>query len=79
MINHCLLHNMSSDLPFGGVGESGMGCYHGRSGFETFSHRKSVLKKPIFPDLVLLYPQYSRRIAPLAERLVACWRALRGT
>jgi hypothetical protein len=36
-----------SDLPFGGVGESGMGSYHGRYSIETFSHRKAVLDKPL--------------------------------
>ena len=47
-------------LPFGGVGESGHGRYHGRSGFDTFSNLKSVLRKPTFPDPALLYPPYTR-------------------
>ena len=42
-----LAHLTVSDLPFGGVGESGMGSYHGRYSIETFSHRKSVLEKPL--------------------------------
>lgn len=42
-----LAHLTVSDLPFGGVGESGMGSYHGRWSIETFSHRKAVLKKPL--------------------------------
>ncbi|MFH9818661.1 aldehyde dehydrogenase family protein [Streptomyces sp. NPDC017230] len=42
-----LAHLTVSDLPFGGVGESGMGSYHGRYSIETFSHRKAVLKKPL--------------------------------
>lgn len=43
-INDTLLHAAVEDLPFGGVGASGMGSYHGKAGFETFSHRKSVLE-----------------------------------
>ena len=46
------------ELPFGGVGASGMGSYHGRSGFETFSHAKSVLKRPFRFDFKLRYPPY---------------------
>lgn len=47
-------------LPFGGVGESGMGAYHGRHGFEAFSHRKAVLSKPTRPDPPIAYPPYTR-------------------
>ncbi|KAB7787606.1 aldehyde dehydrogenase family protein [Bifidobacterium cebidarum] len=48
---------LSSRLPFGGVGASGMGAYHGKAGFETFSHIKTVVSKPQFPDtLQLVYP-----------------------
>lgn len=46
-------------LPFGGVGESGMGSYHGRAGFAAFSHNKSVLLRPSLPDLPLRYPPYT--------------------
>jgi aldehyde dehydrogenase (NAD+) len=48
------------DLPFGGVGPSGMGAYHGRQGFETFSHRRAVLSKPTRPDLPVQYPPYTK-------------------
>jgi aldehyde dehydrogenase (NAD+) len=58
-VNHTLVHIMPPDLPFGGVGESGHGRYHGRSGFDTFSNLKSVLRKPTFPDPALLYPPYT--------------------
>lgn len=47
-------------LPFGGVGESGMGAYHGRQGFETFSHRRAVLAKPTRPDPPVQYPPYTK-------------------
>ena len=46
------------ELPFGGVGASGMGSYHGRTGFETFSHAKSVLRRPFRFDFKLRYPPY---------------------
>ncbi len=46
------------DLPFGGVGGSGMGSYHGQAGFNTFSHAKSVLRRPFRLDFKLRYPPY---------------------
>ncbi len=55
-INTTILHVASVYLPFGGVGQSGMGSYHGKASFEAFSHQKSVLKQPSFPDLGLSYP-----------------------
>jgi aldehyde dehydrogenase (NAD+) len=59
-VNHCMLHVAVPGLPFGGVGPSGMGAYHGRTGVERFSHLKSVLSKPVRPDPSMLYPPYSR-------------------
>jgi aldehyde dehydrogenase (NAD+) len=56
VINHIGLHCMAPQLPFGGIGSSGTGAYHGRYGFETFSHRKAVVVKRARPDLPLLYP-----------------------
>lgn len=59
-------------LPFGGVGESGMGSYHGQLSVETFSHRKAVLDKPLSPDtLSLIYPPYGAVKKQLIKRLVA--------
>jgi len=58
-LNHVWLHAAVPQLPFGGVGERGMGSYHGRHSFETFSHRRSVLKKPTLRDLPILMPPYS--------------------
>ena len=57
-VNGTILHLGVPGLPFGGVGESGMGAYHGRTGFDTFSHRKSILTKPARPDLPVAYPPY---------------------
>jgi len=65
-INQTLMHMLPPELPFGGVGASGHGAYHGKAGFDAFSHHKSVLRKAIRPDLKMLYPPYSR----LAERII---------
>jgi aldehyde dehydrogenase (NAD+) len=58
-VNHTLMHVAVPDLPFGGVGPSGMGAYHGKAGFDAFSHRKPVLRKTTRPDPRIAYPPYS--------------------
>ncbi len=60
VVNHLMYHLAVSGLPFGGVGNSGTGSYHGQWGFETFSHRKAVLRKPTWFDLPVAYPPYSK-------------------
>ncbi len=60
-INHVWLHHGVPELPFGGVGESGMGAYHGHHSFETFSHRRAVLKKTTLPDPPIVFPPYSAK------------------
>ncbi|MCX8092367.1 MAG: aldehyde dehydrogenase family protein [Verrucomicrobiae bacterium] len=55
-LNDTVMHLLSKDLPFGGLGESGMGAYHGRAGFEAFSHYRSVLRRGFWPDFRLRYP-----------------------
>jgi aldehyde dehydrogenase (NAD+) len=47
------------DLPFGGVGASGMGAHHGEAGFKTFSHERSILRRPFWLDLPQRYPPYT--------------------
>ncbi|MCZ7536594.1 MAG: aldehyde dehydrogenase family protein [Acidimicrobiia bacterium] len=59
-VNATLLHIANTELPFGGVGESGMGAYHGESGFETFSHHKSVMRRSTRLDPPVMYPPYRR-------------------
>ena len=54
-VNDTVLHLATSNMPFGGVGESGMGGYHGKYSFDTFSHLKSVLKRLSWPDVALRY------------------------
>lgn len=58
-INDTIIHLASSHMPFGGVGASGMGSYHGKKGFETFSHRKSIVEKFNWPDVPLRYQPYT--------------------
>ena len=58
-INDTIIHLATSDMPFGGVGESGMGSYHGRIGFETFSHYRSIVDKKTWMDLPIRYQKYT--------------------
>jgi len=58
-INHTLLHLAIPDFPFGGVGPSGIGSYHGEAGFNVFSHLKPVLRRGTKPDPKLAYPPYT--------------------
>lgn len=59
-VNDTVLHLASAGLPFGGVGDSGMGSYHGKKSFETFSHEKGVLKRGKWPDVPVRYQPYGR-------------------
>ncbi len=61
-VNDTLMHLASPYLPFGGVGTSGMGSYHGKKSFETFSHEKSILDKSIRIDLPFRYPPYNDKL-----------------
>ncbi len=58
-INDTIIHLATSRMPFGGVGNSGMGGYHGRASFDTFSHRKSIVKKSPWIDLPVRYAPYT--------------------
>ena len=70
VINHLIFHFATHKLPFGGVGPSGMGAYHGKFGFEEFSHRKSVMTKSTRPDVgAFIYPPYTEKAWKLARRL----------
>lgn len=60
-INDTILHMATSQMGFGGVGNSGMGSYHGRKSFETFTHEKNILKKYNWIDMPLRYQPYSSR------------------
>jgi len=60
-VNDTLMHLASHRLPFGGVGNSGMGAYHGKVTFDTFTHYKSVLKKSTLIDLPIRYRPYTEK------------------
>ena len=59
-VNDTIIHLATSEMGFGGVGESGMGAYHGKVGFDAFSHIKSVVDKKTWMDLPMRYRPYDR-------------------
>ena len=61
-VNDTIIHLATSEMGFGGVGESGMGTYHGKVGFEAFSHRKSIVDKKTWMDLPMRYQPYSSKL-----------------
>ncbi|MCH2172430.1 aldehyde dehydrogenase family protein [Myxococcota bacterium] len=69
-VNGTLFHIMDSRLPFGGVGSSGTGAYHGRHTFETFSHRKSVLTRGTRFDPKIMYPPYGEKLTKFVKRFM---------
>jgi aldehyde dehydrogenase (NAD+) len=69
-INDGMLFMANPNLPFGGVGKSGMGCYHGQTGFNTFSHIKTVMKRKFLFDVALRYPPFSRFKLSILKKLL---------
>ena len=69
-INETVLHLAVPSLPFGGVGESGTGAYHGEFSFRAFSHEKAVLARRSWPDLLFRYPPMTRRKFGILKRFV---------
>jgi aldehyde dehydrogenase (NAD+) len=69
VVNHVAMHCMVPQLPFGGVGASGMGAYHGRWGFEAMSHRRAVLAKRARPDLRAMYPPYTDKAIKIMRKV----------
>jgi aldehyde dehydrogenase (NAD+) len=69
-VNATLYHVTVPGLPFGGVGESGVGAYHGKASFDVFSHAKPVLKKSTRPDPDLAYPPYTDKKERLMRRFL---------
>lgn len=61
-VNDVVIHLATSAMGFGGVGESGMGAYHGRAGFEAFSHYKSIVDKKTWMDLPMRYQPYQKKL-----------------
>ena len=69
-VNDAVTHLVPPELPFGGVGGSGMGAYHGRFGFDTFTHQKGVLDRATFVDPALRYPPYSESETQVGQATV---------
>ena len=65
-VNDCIIHIATSNMGFGGMGESGMGSYHGKTGFDTFTHYKSIVDKKTWMDLPMRYQPYNK----LGDRLI---------
>ncbi len=63
VVNDSMVQFLNENLPFGGVGTSGIGSYHGQKTFETFSHYKSVVHRGTWLDLPVKYPPYDKRIS----------------
>ena len=68
-VNDTIVHLSTPYLPFGGVGQSGMGNYHGKKSFDCFSHEKSILKKGNWLDISLRYPPYAGKLKMLKRFL----------
>ncbi len=69
-INETILHISQEDLPFGGVGPSGMGAYHGKTGFDAFSKLKPIFHQSRFNGLALFKPPYGKRFEALVKLLM---------
>jgi aldehyde dehydrogenase (NAD+) len=61
-VNDCMIQFVNKRLPFGGVGHSGIGAYHGKLGFDTFSHHKAIVKKPTWGDNPIRYAPYKNKL-----------------
>ena len=69
-INDVIIHLATSEMGFGGVGESGMGAYHGKVGFDTFSHIKSIVNKKTWIDLPMRYQPYKKTTKKLIKKFL---------
>ena len=68
-VNDTIIHFSNKRLPFGGVGHSGIGAYHGSLSFDTFSHKKSIVKKSNLLDLPMRYAPYQDKLATIRKLL----------
>ena len=68
-INDTVIHLVNNNLPFGGVGNSGMGAYHGKLSFDIFSHKKSIVKRGTWLDLPLRYAPYGDKLKTIRKVL----------
>jgi len=68
-INDTIMHITNYNLPFGGIGNSGIGSYHGKKSFDSFSHKKSIMKSNSFIDIKFKYPPYTERAYKLIKKV----------
>ena len=68
-INDTIVHSLNKRLPFGGVGHSGIGAYHGQFGFDTFSHKKSIVRKGTWLDIPIRYAPYGNKLEHIKKIL----------
>lgn len=68
-VNDIIIHFSNKRLPFGGVGHSGIGAYHGKFGFDSFSHKKSIVKKPTWGDNPVRYAPYKNKLKYIKKLL----------
>ena len=69
-VNDTIIHLATEQMGFGGVGTSGMGSYHGKTGFDTFTHEKSIVEKSNFIDLPMRYQPYTKRHEKLLRKFL---------
>ena len=69
-INDTIIHLATTHMPFGGVGSSGMGSYHGKKSFDTFTHARSIVKKSTWLDLPMRYHPYSEKKLGIIKRFM---------
>jgi coniferyl-aldehyde dehydrogenase len=69
-INDVIMHISVEDLPFGGIGPSGMGSYHGAEGFKTFSHARSIYTSPKIDIGSMLRPPFGKRIDGMMAKMI---------
>lgn len=68
-VNDTIIHCTSEGLPFGGIGRSGIGNYHGKASFDAFSHKKSVVKSKKFADISMKYPPFNEKKLELTKKV----------
>jgi len=69
LFNDCLIHHTNPNLPFGGINNSGLGNYHGKYGFDSFSHEKAILKSSSWSPFKLMLPPYTKKKRSLVNMI----------
>ena len=69
LFNDCLIHHTNPNLPFGGINNSGLGSYHGKYGFDSFSHEKAILKSSSWSPFKLMLPPYTKKKRSLVNMI----------